>query len=114
MRPLIVSMVNEQPELRPSMGAATLELDKALSALPWWKLRARLRKRKDGLVFNLLKDVRHVFRTVFYLILFLPAVPVPPPALEDTAVESGRSSRLVAGAKGRLPWPRKPSTVPSP
>lgn len=74
---LIVSMVNKEPQQRPSMEEATKELNKIISQLPWWTLRARLRSRKDGGVVNFLKDVQHIFRTASYLLLFLPPIPNP-------------------------------------
>ena len=78
MYKLIVSMIDKEPERRPSMEEATKELNKIISQLPTWTLRARLRARKDDGVINFLKDVQHMFRTAFYIALFLPPLPTRP------------------------------------
>ena len=78
MYKLIVSMIDKEPERRPSMEEATKELNRIISQLPTWTLRARLRARKDDDVLNFLKDVQHMFRAAFYISLFLPPLPTPP------------------------------------
>ena len=77
MYKLIVSMIDKEPERRPSMEDATRELNRIISQLPKRTLRARLRARKDDGVINFLKDVQHVFRAAFYIALFLPPLPTP-------------------------------------
>ena len=76
-------MVAKEPERRPSMEDAAKELNRIISLLTHSTLRARLRSRRDDNVINFLKDVQHFFRTAFYLLLFIPAIPTPPPALEN-------------------------------
>ena len=76
MYKLIVSMIDKEPERRPSMEDATRELNRIISQLPKRTLRARLRARKDDGVINFLKDVQHVFRAAFYIALFLPPLHV--------------------------------------
>ena len=75
-------MVAKEPERRPSMEDATKELNRIISLLTQSTLRARLRSRRDDNVINFLKDAQHFFRTTFYLLLFIPAIPTPPPALQ--------------------------------
>ena len=89
MTPLIASMVKKDPDQRPTMEQAMRDLERIVSQLPWWKLRARLRRRKDDWSLDLVKDVQHIFRTAFYLVLFLPAVPIPRSTSDQ--VESKRS-----------------------
>ncbi|RDX54859.1 hypothetical protein OH76DRAFT_1478375 [Lentinus brumalis] len=79
---LIARMIKPKPEQRPTMDEAVRMLDAVISKLPWWKLRARLRRRKDDVVLHFLKDVGHTFRTASYLLLRIPAVPVGPDTVE--------------------------------
>ncbi|KAI0745169.1 hypothetical protein C8Q76DRAFT_638697 [Earliella scabrosa] len=84
MHRLVTSMVNPVPDQRPTMEKAMRDLEKIVSQLPWWKLRARLRRRKDDWSLNLAKDVQHIFRAAFYLSL------LPPLSLYPTAQSSRR------------------------
>ena len=78
MYPLIICMLQKEPEQRPTMEQAMSELEQVISKLPRRKLRARLRERKDDAVLNVLKDVYHIFRTSFYVLLRLPPIPTSP------------------------------------
>ncbi len=75
---LIGRMIKPNPEHRPTMDDALGALDALISKLSWWKLRARLRDRRDDAVLAFLKDVVHTFRTTFYILLRLPAIPSLP------------------------------------
>ncbi len=112
MYPLIVSMIKKEPEHRPSMGDAMNALQENISRLSWFKLRARLRRRKDDAVINFFKDVWHAFRTIFYLIIFLPAIPVPPSTTKGMSRERGTLAKLFASVADGFRPPRTPPVPP--
>ena len=80
MDQLISSMVNANPDERPSMEKVVAEFQKILTKLPGWRLRSRLVARKDGFFTNLHKDVYHiVYRAVPHL--FHRRQPLPSPKI---------------------------------
>ncbi|KAI0744029.1 hypothetical protein C8Q80DRAFT_1107223 [Daedaleopsis nitida] len=112
MHLLVVSMVKKEPDQRPTMEDAVHELDNVLSKLPWWKLRARLRRRRDDGVINFLKDVQHIFRTAFYILMFRPAVPIPSSTPKESDGQRAGTSKGFGALARYLPF-RKQSSHPS-
>ena len=102
MESLIASMVIDKPDQRITMDEAVRELDKMVSKLPAWRLRSRLRRRKDHGVIQFLKDIQHVYRTAGYILLRRPAIPVPPPPTEFDGKRIGRQGGLIATVLERL------------
>ena len=110
MQHLVTSMVNPEPEQRPTMEKAMNELEQIVSQLPWWTPRGRLRRRKDDWSLNLAKDIQHIFRAAFYLTLLLPAIPMPHKTAKPSEGKSGRLAR----ASRRLKSLRKQPPVSTP
>ena len=78
MEPLISRMVDEDPSKRPTMDEVVSSLQKILSEVSWFRLRARLVNCRDSPAVNFLKDVHHVsFRAIPFLITCRPAIPSP-------------------------------------
>ena len=94
-------MVADKPDQRITMDEAVRELDKAISRLPAWRLRARLRRRDDRPTTHFLKDIQHIFRTAGYILLRRPAIPIPPPHVEFDGTRIGRPKSLFATVLGR-------------
>lgn len=102
MEPLIASMVVDKPDQRITMDEAVHELDKIVSKLPAWRLRARLRRSNDHVIFQLLKDVQHVYRTAGYTLLRRPAIPNPPQSVTFDGKRIGRRKGALAIVRERL------------
>ncbi|KAH9914996.1 hypothetical protein B0H21DRAFT_828220 [Amylocystis lapponica] len=74
---LVADMVHSDPTKRPSMTEVVSRFDGIRSKLKYWKLRARLAARQEIGIVTFLKDVRHAFRTVNFIIRRYPPVPTP-------------------------------------
>ncbi|OSD07005.1 kinase-like protein [Trametes coccinea BRFM310] len=77
MRPLVMDMMQEDPEKRPTMGEVVERFDKLRLSLSTWKLRSRFVHRKDSIVFGFFRALRHTYRTIEYIITRLPPIPTP-------------------------------------
>ena len=76
MDPLIRDMVQDNPDLRPTIDEARARFLEIRASLSTWKLRSRLVHRKDWAFVGFFRAWRHVIRTVEYVMMRKPAIPV--------------------------------------
>ena len=71
-------MVQEDPEKRPTAEEVSTMATEVFTHLSAWKLRDRVVERKESMLEGTIFGLSHLFRTVKYLVMRLPALPVPP------------------------------------
>ncbi|KAJ7213204.1 kinase-like domain-containing protein [Mycena rebaudengoi] len=59
MNPLIASMIQDDPKLRPKMDEVAVEFLKVRKKLRWWKLRARAAEQTEGKLSGFFKSTVH-------------------------------------------------------
>ncbi|KAI0709576.1 kinase-like domain-containing protein [Cerioporus squamosus] len=74
MQPLVDQMTREEPRDRPTIEQAMQQFEQLLGSLPQWRLRSRYVYRKD-LLGRPFRAVRHVYRTMRWIVIRTPAVP---------------------------------------
>ena len=77
MDSLIRDMVQDDPDLRPTIDEARTRYLEIRASLSTWKLRSRLVYRKDWAFVGFFRAWRHVIRTVKYAVMRKPAIAVP-------------------------------------
>ncbi len=77
MQPLISDMVQDDPNMRPTMAIVACRFEKIQKELSKRKLRKRLVREKEHGFMRLIKGVRHVCRTFVYVIRRIPPLPTP-------------------------------------
>ncbi|RDX54876.1 hypothetical protein OH76DRAFT_846539 [Lentinus brumalis] len=75
MQPLVDRMTRERPDDRPTIGEAMQQFEQLLGSLSQWKLRSRYVYRDENLG-RPFRAVRHLYRTISYVLAGLPAIPV--------------------------------------
>ena len=68
-------MVQDDPSKRPTISEVAARYEKIIASLGTWKLRSRIVRKKDWAVIGVYRAIRHVYRTVWYVVSCTPAVP---------------------------------------
>jgi len=77
MRSLAADMVQDEPASRPTIHQVVARYEELRKSLSSRKLRSRLVDSDEDVIVRLYRNVRHVFRTAYYLMARYPAVPTP-------------------------------------
>lgn len=77
MYPLISQMVHDDPIRRPTMAQVVTTFNVQRQTLGYWKLRSRLVRRDEFWIMRIFRVVRHVFRTIGYIIARRSPIPTP-------------------------------------
>ncbi|KAH9922035.1 hypothetical protein B0H21DRAFT_177108 [Amylocystis lapponica] len=74
---LVADMVQSDPTKRPPMNEVVSRFEDTSSKLRHWKLRSRLVARRETGMVTFLKNVRHIFRTVKFIVRRYAPIPTP-------------------------------------
>ena len=73
MQPLVSDMVHDDPEKRPTIDDVVNRFSTIRNSLGAMKLRSRIRSQDES--FGPIRDFAHVFKSIKYLLLRIPAIP---------------------------------------
>lgn len=73
--PLVADMVQSDPSKRPVMAEVVSRFAEIRSTLSWKALRSRLVRKDEAPIMKPLYDIYHIFRTIWQILLFRPAIP---------------------------------------
>ncbi|KAI8993984.1 kinase-like domain-containing protein [Trametes punicea] len=79
LKPLVDDMIQEEPTKRPKIGEVAARFDVLLGNLSTWRLRSRLQPRDEHWILRSFRVIAHVFRTMYHIFTFRPALPRPSP-----------------------------------
>ncbi|KAI0364340.1 kinase-like protein [Pilatotrama ljubarskyi] len=74
---LIGDMVQDDPAKRPTIDEVVERYDKLRASLSTRTLRSRIVHKKDSNIVGFLRTIRHVYRTIEYIVTRTPAIPTP-------------------------------------
>lgn len=77
MTSLVSDMVQDDPTQRPVISEVAKRFEVQSSTLGFFKLRSRLVRRDEFWVMYIFRTIRHVFRTISYVLTRRPAIPSP-------------------------------------
>ncbi|KAI0358593.1 hypothetical protein OH77DRAFT_1449137 [Trametes cingulata] len=77
MNSLVGDMVQDDPAKRPTINEVVERFNKIRASLSTWTLRSRIVHRKDSNIVGFLRTIRHVYRTMDYIVTRTPAIPTP-------------------------------------
>jgi len=77
MQPLVYDMVHDDPAKRPTIAQVAARFSEIRGTLGHWTLRSRLVKRDEIWIIRMFRSIRHVYRTIWYILTRRPAVPTP-------------------------------------
>ncbi|KZT29119.1 hypothetical protein NEOLEDRAFT_1128691 [Neolentinus lepideus HHB14362 ss-1] len=77
LQPLVLDMVHEKPDERPSMEEVFNRFAEIRKTLATSKLRSRVVPRKEGTIEGFFRSLSHWYRRVGYIVQRTPAVPLP-------------------------------------
>lgn len=75
MEPLVADMVQTDPSKRPKIDEVVQRFESIRRSLSWWKLRSRIRGRKEISIVRLWRASVHLYHTCVYLSTGTPAIP---------------------------------------
>ncbi|OCH83827.1 hypothetical protein OBBRIDRAFT_840177 [Obba rivulosa] len=79
MQPLVADMVRKDPTQRPTINEVAARFDELRANLSSQVLRSRLVYLDENELAHAYYNVRHFFRTIYYVLARYPAVPTPSP-----------------------------------
>ncbi|RPD78671.1 hypothetical protein L226DRAFT_551286 [Lentinus tigrinus ALCF2SS1-7] len=77
LAPLVEGMVQVEPSKRPTVQEVVRRFDGVLNSLDQWTLRSRVAPAKEDLTLTKFLRIPHFFRTLRYVLLRKPAIPLP-------------------------------------
>jgi len=77
MQPLVDDMVQDDPAKYPGVAQVAARFSEIRGTLGYWTLRSRLVKRDEMWIMRLFRSIRHVYRTIKYVVAGRPAIPTP-------------------------------------
>ncbi|OCH83830.1 hypothetical protein OBBRIDRAFT_892117 [Obba rivulosa] len=77
IEPLVMDMVHDNPSERPTIQQVVARFDELVKSLGSRKLRSRLVYVKEDSALRLFRNIRHFFRTTYYVLARYPALPTP-------------------------------------
>ncbi|TBU48088.1 kinase-like domain-containing protein [Dichomitus squalens] len=77
MQPLVDEMVQTEPGKRPTIQEVVSRFELLMGSLSTWRLRSRLATRNENWLIRSIRVIAHAFRTIFYVLIFRPALPKP-------------------------------------
>ena len=92
MEPLCDDMIQDDPTQRPTIDVAVSQFEEIRRTLSTWKLRSRLVAKKERKIVRFVKNVRHIYRTVGFVLCRHPALPTPEDCRRN--LESGGTDDL--------------------
>jgi hypothetical protein len=75
MQPLVTDMVQDDPNQRPTIDEVVARFEKIRQGLSSWKLRSRVVKRRDSLIPDIYRSIRHWYCRVTFIVTWVPPVP---------------------------------------
>lgn len=75
MEPLVADMVLEDPSKRPKIDEVVRRFELIRKSLSWFKLRSRIRGRKEIFPVRLWRACIHMYHSTLYLATLTPAIP---------------------------------------
>ncbi len=75
MQPLVDEMTRQEPGDRPTIEQAMRHFEQLLGSLSQWRLRSRYVYRDEFLLARPFHLVRHIYRTVRWILRKTPAIP---------------------------------------
>jgi len=77
MQPLVDDMVQDDPVKRPTIDQVVVRFADIRGRLRFWHLRSRLVRNDEYWIVRMFRNIRHIFRTIGYIITRRPAIPTP-------------------------------------
>ena len=77
MTPIVKDMVHDDPSQRPTIQDVVRRFDELLANISQRTLRSRLIAYNEEPALTLFRNLRHRFRTIFYILFRKAAVPMP-------------------------------------
>jgi len=77
MQPLVDDMVHDDPAERPNIAQVAARFSEIRGTLGYWTLRSRLVKRDEMWIMRFIRNIRHVYRTIRYIVTGRAAIPTP-------------------------------------
>jgi len=77
IQPLVDDMVQDDPAKRPTIDQVVVRFADMSGKLGSWHLRSRLIPRDEYWIVRMYRSIRHIFRTIGYIITRRPAIPTP-------------------------------------
>ena len=77
LAPLVHDMIQPDPSKRPKIDEVIRRFDELLKHVRFWTLRSRPVPVDEETVVGWYRNVRHVFRTVRYVLSRRSAIPMP-------------------------------------
>jgi hypothetical protein len=74
MKPLVADMVNDDPKQRPPMDEVVTRFGDITKRLSSWKLRSRVRSRKEGVLGRLIRSMAHWTKQINQIIRQVPPI----------------------------------------
>ncbi|KZT10870.1 uncharacterized protein LAESUDRAFT_672427 [Laetiporus sulphureus 93-53] len=75
MQPLVHDMVDDDPAKRPTIDQVVTRFADLRGKLGYWKLRSRLVPWKEFWIMKIYRTIRHILRTIGYIVMNRPPVP---------------------------------------
>ncbi|KAJ6507340.1 hypothetical protein C8R47DRAFT_966711 [Mycena vitilis] len=76
LRPLATAMVNSDPQKRPNIEEVLVQFEKIKRGLSSWKLRSRVRSKREVPILHPLRIIAHWRRRISFIINGVPPIPV--------------------------------------
>ena len=73
----ITSMVNPDPDQRPTMEQVVAQSQKLVSKVPGWRLRSRVIPREECFLVGIADSIYHIYRTIPNILRWRKAIPTP-------------------------------------